>query len=138
MVNEALLSLVQEIVITKNDRALLLDVLDLLKTSNYTKDTKKIIETIKKTTPESFFRPLEQLVVQSKSTTELLKSITDLEGYLNQMNVVQLTICYEPTRSQIEELWKKVGKSALIDYSVDKTTLGIQIDYQGQTYKKTI
>lgn len=142
MINSELQTLVHDLIVTKDDRALLLDAISMLKESAYTTDTSKLVATIKKTVPVAFFRPLEILLTNSQSAATLTASVKDLEDYLNSLEIIHVSLCYEPTRRQVEELSNKlktlIAKPTIIEHSVAQDSLGVQIDYNGTTYKKNI
>ncbi|GIK83391.1 MAG: hypothetical protein BroJett025_00130 [Patescibacteria group bacterium] len=143
MVKNELESLVRDLVVTVEDKALLLESLTVLQELAYTQDSKKIQERIKKQLHERFFVLFETLLQNIKTPTEVIASITNLQNYITKLPIAKLTLCYSPTQEQVEQLATRiratVHPTAIIEYAFNKDlSLSVQIDFQGKTYKRSI
>jgi len=134
--------LTSKLITTKSDKAIIFDALSLLKDSAYMNNSSKFIEKIKASVPMRFFEALEILISKSATPKELSENAISLEEYLNQLPAVHLTIGYEPTKNQLEQLVKKINekiiKQSILDYSVIPDFLGIKIEFGGKVYEKSV
>lgn len=134
--------LTSDLITTKSDKAIMFEALSLLRDAAYMNDNSKFLDKLKQTVPVRFFKSLEIFVSQSKTPRELSQNVIYLEKFLNNLPVVHLTICYEPTRAQLEQLAKKINKKTseqtILDYTVEPNTIGLKIEFNGKAYQKTI
>ena len=143
MIDKSLQTLVANTIITQADKVALLDSLDLLVDIAFIKDIKKVTEKLKKSVPEKFFPFFEALLQQTDEPLTLSKIVSELEKYIIKLPSAKITISYEPTRTQVEQLAIRIRSTiaplSVIEYQVTNDfSLGIQIDFNGKTYKRTI
>lgn len=141
-INNNFSELTSNLITTKSDKAIMFEALSLLKDSAYMNDNSKFIQKIKNSVPISFFEPLEILVSQSNDPKELSNNAVELEKFINKLPIIHLTIGYEPTRNQLEQLAnkikEKVSGQTILDYSIVPNFLGLKIEFNGKIYEKTI
>lgn len=134
--------LTSDLITTKSDKAIMFEALSLLKDSAYMNDSSKFLQKIKDSVPISFFEPLAALISQSNDPKELSNNAVELEKFINKLPVIHLTIGYEPTRNQLEQLANKIKEKlstqTILDYSIIHNFLGLKIEFNGKIYKKTI
>ena len=138
-----LYSLAKDLLITNKDRAVLLDALSVIQELAYTKDANIIKSKIKESIPEKFFELFESIILTTKSPTDLTKTMSDLQMFVNNLPVIHLTIGYTPTRAQIEQLSMRIratfNPEALLDYAINHDfALQIQVDVNGKSFTKSL
>lgn len=143
MIDKNLQTLIANIIITQTDRVSLLESLALLLDASFTKGAHKATEKLKKSVSEKFFPFFETLLQQTEEPLALSKLISELEKYIVKLPVAKITISYEPTRAQFEQLAtlirSTIAPQAVIEYQVvTDSLLGIQIDFDGTSYKKSL
>jgi hypothetical protein len=143
MTKNELQTLVNDLIVTTKDKAVLLESLFAIQDLAYTKNQAKIAEKVKKLIPEKFFELIEGLLTEASSPADLIKAVSDLQTYVNKLPIVHFTLGYLPSREQIEQLATRIKEfhetQALIDYTVNEEfALAVQIDYEGKTYFKTL
>ncbi len=134
--------LMQQLV-TKNDVTVLLELITSVKELLFTKNMTNEIEKLKAKTPERFFSALESILTANETTVKMEKNLVELEKNLQSIPVAEITLSYEPTRKQIEELafkiQNKIKKDIIINYKIkQEAVLGVQIGFQGKMYSKTL
>ncbi len=143
MIDKNLQTLVANTIVTQADRVSLLESLKLLREISFVKDTHKITEKLKKSVTEKFFPFFEILLQQTDEPLTLSKLISELEKYIVKLPAAKITISYEPTRAQFEQLATRIratiAPQAIVEYQiVTDLALGIKIDFNGRTYKKSL
>ncbi len=143
MIDETIQTAVDNTLLTQTDVVTLLNALAALHEIAFIKDIEAVNQKLKKSVPEKFF-PLFKLILQhTEDPLKLSKIISELEKYLLKLPTARMTICYEPTREQVEQLALKIRSTlapqAILSYQVTESLdLGVQIDFNGKTYKKTL
>lgn len=142
MTTTELEKLVSELVVTTADRAVILDSLSMVCDAAYTKDASKFLKKLKATVPVRFFKPLELIVGNTEAPKELTEAIASVEAYISRIPVVHLTLGYEPTKDQIEQLANKLqqknGSQVVVDYLVNPELIGLKIEFDGKIYEKSL
>lgn len=142
MTTTELEKLAGELVVTTADRAVILDSLSIVRDAAYTKDASKFLKKLKTTVPVRFFKPLELIVGNIETPKELTEAIASVETYISRIPVVHLTLGYEPTRDQIEQLANKLqqknGSQIVVDYLVNPELIGLKIEFNGKIYEKSL
>lgn len=143
MIDKNLETLVANTIVTQADRVSLLESLALLLDVAFIKGAHKTTEKLKKSVAEKFFPFFEALLQQTDEPLALSKLISELEKYIVKLPAAKVTISYEPTRAQFEQLATRIratiAPQAVIEYQVvTDFILGIQIDFNGKSYKKSL
>lgn len=142
MTTTELEKLAGELIVTTADRAVILDSLSIVRDAAYTKDASRFLKKLKTTVPVRFFKPLELIVGNTETPKELIEVIASVETYISKIPVIHLTLGYEPTRDQIEQLANKLqqknGSQVVVDYLVNPELIGLKIEFNGKIYEKSL